>query len=371
MSSSARPTQADVARAAGVTQATVSLALKRHPRIPESTRKRILNAANEIGYIPDPMMSALAAYSKRQRNAGFQGTIAFIVNTRSAKSKPSKSNRTYRKYPRENYNWSDIPAFRDFETGARQRANEHGYKLETFDLAQPSMTARRLAGVLRSRNVPGVLLCPQPGGPAHVEIPWDDFSAVAFGFPWVKPALHTVVATQLRATLQTMQQLFARGYQKIGFAFSEIHDNRADHNYLAGYLAARFLAGQSIDSRLIPYRDYSLEQLPQWLERNRPDAIITGDYGILEELKKHGLRAPRDLGVACPLVPTLDSKLAGVYEDSIHIGEAAVDLLVALIQRGERGVPRTPHRLLVECPWVEGSSLKALPPEADMPPCFL
>lgn len=54
-------TMADVARAAGVHQTTVSLALRSHPRIPENTRKRIQQVAEEMGYRPNPLVSALIA----------------------------------------------------------------------------------------------------------------------------------------------------------------------------------------------------------------------------------------------------------------------------------------------------------------------
>ena len=49
-----RPTATDVARRAGVSQATVSYVLNNNPRqaIPETTRRRVLTAADELGYTP-------------------------------------------------------------------------------------------------------------------------------------------------------------------------------------------------------------------------------------------------------------------------------------------------------------------------------
>jgi DNA-binding LacI/PurR family transcriptional regulator len=49
-----RPTATDVARQAGVSQATVSYVLNNNPRqvIPEPTRQRVLAAATELGYTP-------------------------------------------------------------------------------------------------------------------------------------------------------------------------------------------------------------------------------------------------------------------------------------------------------------------------------
>ena len=72
----ARTTQDDVARAAGVHRTTVSLALKRHPRIPRETQERVRRIADALGYQPDPMLSSLVAYRTRNRPAAYHGSLA-------------------------------------------------------------------------------------------------------------------------------------------------------------------------------------------------------------------------------------------------------------------------------------------------------
>lgn len=47
-----RPTSHDVALAAGVSQPTVSRALRRDPSVAEATRRRVLDAAQMLGYVP-------------------------------------------------------------------------------------------------------------------------------------------------------------------------------------------------------------------------------------------------------------------------------------------------------------------------------
>src|ERR1700750_2280974 len=51
---SSRPTQKDIAQAAGVSQAAVSLVLNKSetPSVPDATRARILKLAGEMGYQP-------------------------------------------------------------------------------------------------------------------------------------------------------------------------------------------------------------------------------------------------------------------------------------------------------------------------------
>lgn len=50
-----RPTQADVARLAGVSQALVSYVVNDHPLIsvPDDTRRRVLDAIEQLNYVPD------------------------------------------------------------------------------------------------------------------------------------------------------------------------------------------------------------------------------------------------------------------------------------------------------------------------------
>ncbi|WP_223830300.1 LacI family DNA-binding transcriptional regulator, partial [Nocardiopsis quinghaiensis] len=61
-----RPRQSDIARMAGVSQATVSLILRGTPAgmaLARETRQRVLRAAEELGYVPDPVATRLASAS--------------------------------------------------------------------------------------------------------------------------------------------------------------------------------------------------------------------------------------------------------------------------------------------------------------------
>ncbi|MBT2249055.1 LacI family DNA-binding transcriptional regulator [Arthrobacter sp. BHU FT2] len=49
----ARPTSTDVARAAGVSQSTVSRSFRGDPKVLAETRKRVLAVADQMGYVPD------------------------------------------------------------------------------------------------------------------------------------------------------------------------------------------------------------------------------------------------------------------------------------------------------------------------------
>lgn len=337
-----RVTQDDVAKAAGVTRPAVSLAFKKHPSIPLKTRERILRLAEQLGYRPDPMLSALAAYRMQLRTASFHGTLAWLVNVRDGAS------------------WERVPTYRDYFNGAVEQSARLGYKLETFELGARGMSAERMAGVLRARSISGILVCPQVPDASELDFAWEHFSAVTFGYTLRRPVLHTVTPTQYRACTMAMRQLFARGYRRIGFAVNQRHDERTEHNYLAAYFVEQHLAGIPAIPPLSGNR-YELDTLQRWLREHQPDAIITGNYRIMESLATLKIRVPEQLGVVCPLITSPDSEISGAYEDSVAIGRVGVDLLVSLIHQGERGIPALPRRVHVECRWIEGRTLRALP----------
>jgi LacI family transcriptional regulator/LacI family repressor for deo operon, udp, cdd, tsx, nupC, and nupG len=339
-----RVTQKDVARAAGVHPATVSLALRNSPSIPEKTRVRVRKIAAKLKYAPDPMMAALASYRSRMRSPQFHGTLAWLANTT------------------ETLNWRNVTHFTTYLAAAKTQAESMGYRVETFDLGEMGVTPSRAASIAQARGIKGILVCPQPQPDTEiVSFPWERFSAVTFGYSLTRPLLHSVAAAHYRATMRVMRELHARGHRRIGWAFRPEHDARVDHNFLAGYLTACEVLELGRPLPLCPddaLHDGSI--LRKWLREHRPDALVTGNAGILPILDSWGVRWPRDLAVACPLLTSEKGPLAGVVEDNVRLGEAAVEYLIGMIQRGERGIPGRPQRLLAEGVWTPGATLRDL-----------
>ncbi|MFT3868467.1 MAG: hypothetical protein QM715_08215 [Nibricoccus sp.] len=47
------------------------------------------------------------------------------------------------------------------------------------------------------------------------------------------------------------------------------------------------------------------------------------------------------------------TRISGIVEQPEHIGERAIELLAAMIQRGEKGIPEVPIATMVEGTWVD------------------
>ena len=345
-----RPIQKDVAVRAGVTQATVSMALYNHPSIPAETCKRIQAIAAEMGYQPDPYLSGLSAYRKRNRPAQFQAPLAWLSN-----------------YP-PGTTWRHYPAFAGYFEGAFARAAELGYLVEEHELQAKGMTSRRLERILAARNISGVLMAPQPDPGVHLNFNFDRFSAITFGYSLVEPQLHLVTLHQFRSMEAAFRKLLSLGYQRPGLALAVESDQRADRNWSAAFWSEQreLPARNRIPSLLVQPLEERL--FLRWLEKHKPDVVLTINAGVHEWLRKAGIRVPEDLGLALLTVPDGGKYYSGIWENPRIIGQRAVEFLIDMIHRTEVGIPQVPVCELISGTWVDGKTTRAVKPATSGSP---
>ncbi len=340
-SSELRPTIRDIARKAGCHYSTVSLALRDHPRIPSETKERIRAIAGQLGYRADAMLAALCAYREMKRPAKDRGVIAWLTNHRTEKG------------------WAASACNRDYFQGASARAAERGYRLEPFWLAAPGMEALRMGKIFWARGIQGVLLPPQERLCA-IDLDWKNISAVTFGYTLTHPRLHLVSNHEYRTMGTLFSELNHRGYRRVGLVNLRNQDERVDHNWLAAYLVeqTRLCAVQAIPPLIL--ESWNDQDFLAWIERFRPDAIVTKLVDVLISLTRAGYRVPEDIGVAYHSLDEGRLGLSGMKKNSFQIGVMAVDLLVDMLHRNERGVPARAYLLMVEGTWFEGRTVRAL-----------
>lgn len=328
----------EVARRAGVHCTTVSRALLRDPRIPADTRDRIRRLADEMGYAPDPMVSALNAYRCRIVEPRYHGNIAWVTNG----------------FTREG--WNTCKTFALLREGAVKRAAELGYKLEDFWLREPGMTGKRASDILRARNIRGLLLPPQPQYQMRVELQWAHFAAIAFGYTLAFPRLHLVSNN----TFLSMQTAVARarelGYRRLGLIISPAANHRVQRMWRAGFFEQQQDWPRQERLPVCLYENVDSDIL-RWMDRHRPDAVVCHDPRVLALLKENGYRIPEDVAYLTQSIGDYPAEVSGVYENPLESGIAAVDFLVPMIHRAEWGIPKIPQRLLSEGTWHEGRTL--------------
>jgi LacI family transcriptional regulator len=98
------------------------------------------------------------------------------------------------------------------------------------------------------------------------------------------------------------------------------------------------------------------ETLQRWINKNRPDAILTEVGELPATLKGLGFRVPEDIALAATSV--LDGNVdAGIYQNSEEIGITAVTTLVSLIYQNQTGFPKLGRETLVDARWQDGDTL--------------
>jgi DNA-binding LacI/PurR family transcriptional regulator len=336
-----RVTQRDIAIALNVSHVTVSLALRDHPRISETMRNQIKAKAIELGYIPDPMLSALSNYRLSGNAKPVQAALAWI--------NPWKIPDKLRKYQEFDMYWK----------GAWRTATQLGFHLETFNVAE--IPPHRLDKIFKARNIRGLLLAPLRDPDLDWgSFPWKDYAVIRFGRTIPYPEAHFITGAQTANAMLAFDEIRKKGYQRIGY-ICEFFRSRVSG--VGVYWAQQSLAPQQqLPMLVLQYKDKSeqqLEKLNEWMIRTKPDAILTdiGDMPFM--LEQLGYRIPEDVGLATTSVH--DTPIdAGIDQNPEEIGCAGVRTLVALLNASQFGIPSIRNEILIEGHWRDGSMLPDL-----------
>jgi LacI family transcriptional regulator len=339
-----RVTQRDVARRAGVSHVTVSLALRGDPSTPTRTCTRIKAIAAKLGYSPDPMLAALSVYRKSQRPAAYQANIGWINGFAD---------------PEKLYEVGD---FALYHAGAKQRTRELGYVLEEIRLCDTAYNMNRLRRMLDARSIRGLILAPTtPAGELHLDI--SALSVVRLGYSFRFPVVNTVTSAQFRTMLMTMQVLINRGYRRIGGLFAVDGQERTSFHFLGGFLAAQSQIPESsrVPPLLLTPDSDRKRIISDWAVKEKLDCVVgSGVRADYELLLDAGLKVPEDIGYADTSLAEDEALLSGMHQNGRKIGRSAVDLLVSMMQRSETGACAIPSHWLIEPSWLEGKTLKPL-----------
>ena len=337
----ARVTLSDIARKLNVSHTTVSRALRDDPQISKSLCEQVQRTAQEMGYRPDAMLSALAHYRRANKTNPITAGIAWINHWPD----PKQLRRVHE--------------FDLYWQGAASEADRCGYRLEEFRL-DGNTPARRLEKILLARNVPGIMV---PGWwhgdyPDWGDFHWEKFCVVRLSYTIHTPRAHLVTADQLYDSVLAYESIRKKGYQRVGLVTTSAVGKQL--RFLAGYLFAQAQPGEGVQLPPLLFSENTAQpsqtKLVAWLKKTKPDAILTDQATLHGMLARAGYRVPEDVGLATTSAVT-GSTDAGICQNSYEIGKAAIQLLISLIHHNERGIPQFRRDVLVEGEWVDGSTL--------------
>lgn len=343
-----RATLKDVARHTRLSLSAVSLALRKPKALPTATVARVREAAEAVGYVPDPALTALAAYRGRQRVRRDFAVIGLVSNW-------SKRNE-----------WFHRPSAQTLWEGASVRARALGYTLQHLWAREAGATPARFSQILLNCGIRGLILAPFEHPDARFELPWANFAVVTIERPTHYTTFHHVVPSYFADMLLVWDQLRMRGYRRIGLALDHGLAERAAHQWEAAHAFEQARSGetQSFVPTLVTREEEGPAGVLEWLRTHRPDAIVSRSDRVFPALREAGVRLPIDLGYVSLNVIDDAPGVSGILQPRDIMGAAAVDALNAQLLVSQRGPGECSVGTHVDGVWNEGTTVGRGPASA-------
>ncbi len=340
-----RATLKDIADKLGYSKNTVSLALRNSPQIPEETRLRIKQAAEEMGYQANAVVSHLMAQLRASQTPRFQAKLALINANPDRKA------------------FSKHPTIPTYVSGCERRAQQLGYDFDRFWLYEPKMTPKRLINIFNTRNIKGLILVGLMQSselPADYTDVWQSFACAVTGVRTRQPTLSYCCVDHHDLTLQACEKALRYGYKRPALVLDDVIDRLVERRFSAGYLVGQQLFPKK--DRLPPFLKYSeasedLNIFKEWLDDKKPDVIFTLYNSVLGWLGELDYRIPRDVGVIQLEWRKTQPEIAGMDQHNDMVGEAAVDMVISQIHNNEHGVPEYPRSTYIGSTWRNGETV--------------
>ncbi|XVQ08615.1 LacI family DNA-binding transcriptional regulator [Spirillospora sp. CA-255316] len=320
-----RARQADVAKLAGVSQATVSAVINgRGPEtgIPEQTVRRVQEAVRQLGYVANPAARSLRG--KRNRLLGVH-TFESI-------------------FPLD-----QLDFYHAFLVGIEQQAIADGYDLVLFASTEDSAGRRRIYrdGVNRLALADGSVLLGVEDGSTELA------RLAAEGYPFVHIGRRTVPGAEIAwvgadyasATRDVVARLAELGHRRIAYVTGpdrlEVFLDKE-----AGYRAGCAEAG-------LPELMYVTSQIdPAWVDAAHEGGVtaVLAENDVLARqlvaaLAERGMSAPADMSLVV-LVTMAEDGWSSLRIPRHEMGRAAVKMLAQIL--GGTGKPGE-HQQLLPC----------------------
>lgn len=322
-----RVTSMDVARRAGVSRTTVSFVLNNVPgmQISDETRQRVIDAARELGYVPDAAARALAS--------GRSMTVGLLLARR------------------HNVIASDMFLTQMMEVLVRE-VGRRGMRL-MLEVVEDFENSESYLNLVRSNSIDGVLY----SGPRFEDTALRVL--VDHGVPTVLMGAlpgdsYVFVDVDNRAAARrAAAYLLQLGHSCIGCITNAQPIYAAAVDRLQGFQEALAAAGVEVGPSLYRFGDFDpesgYEQMKSLLDENpRMTAVFVASdvvaFGAMAAVRERGLRIPEDISIIgfddVPFARYIEPGLTTIKLPVIELARRASEMVVALIHRQKLEQPQ-------------------------------
>lgn len=336
------PSLRQLAHELGLSHTTVSEALRGSPRVKPATRAKVLKAAKAMGYRRNPLAGALMSEMRRSRAGTFRGVLA-VLDLDGPEGRPPGAVRYHR----------------ELTKGATKRAEQLGFKADTFTMGKGGLSLERLDTILQSRGIGGIFLLPVRTAPDFRRLDWTHFSGIYSDYIIERPGLHAVCPDHYRAMLTALERLRGMGYRRPGLVLTAAHDARLLHRWEAAYHA--YQTHHDGMTRLPPLimSEPNAKEFGVWFRSVKCDVVLTHSPSVKTWMEEAGARVPETHGFCCLNTLNSTEPCAGLDLQPQLLGARGMELLIGQVLRNECGEPELPMTTTVPAAWVDGPTLKA------------
>ena len=309
----------DVAARAGVSVSTVSNALNRPELVSVTSARRVRQAIEELGYVPN-----IAA---RQLRAGRSDAIGMaVINITN-------------------------PFFSEAVLGAEEVAEAAGYAVIVGNSYDSQTRETRYLDLFDRQRLDGVLLAPVGDDLAGLER-FDKRGVPIVLVDRTDPSgrYHSVSLDDVRGGTLAAEHLLAGGATHLAFVggpfeVAQMRDRREGVSRAAAAAAVRFTLIETSTLSMALGREIG-DRLSAADPAERPDAIVCGNdqvaLGILQSLIARGVSVPDDIAIAgyddIDFAASAIVPLTSVRQPSLDMGREAARLLLDLLAGSDEPV---------------------------------
>lgn len=321
-----RITSRDVADQAGVSRTTVSLVLNnvQGVQISEETRERVIETAQQLGYVPNAAAQALA--SRRSQIIG-------LILTRNP------------------HHISSDAFLNQILDGLITAAHEHSIRL-LIDIVEVQHQQKAYLELVRAKRIDGLILSgPRFDDEALLSLQQEHFPTVLMG-QLPKTDFYSVDIDNFTAAQQAVGHLVNLGHERIACITNAALSYTAAADRMSGYREILNTHGISYDESLVRYGDFDPEsgyqQMKELLAHKQlPTAVFVASdvvaIGAKAAIVEMGMKIPEDIALVgfddVPLARYLDPPLTTVRLPASELATRASQMLIQLI-KGETPVEK-------------------------------
>jgi len=307
----------DVAKVAGVSISTVSRVLNDSQGVREELKQKVLDAVQKLNYHSNAIARALKGMPMK--------TLGLLI--------PSIEN----------------PFFPSMVRGVQDEAHRNGYTVFLCNTDGSGIVEETQFKLLLDKKVDGIILVASKYTTRYLKT-GIEFPIVMIDRYVNSPNFSYVTVDHALGVKLAIEHLYYLGHKRIAFLGSKLLSSGAKERFQS-YKRYIEELNMKFDDSLVILGDYTYESGIKMVEelmkrKTKFDSILCGNdliaFGVVEGLKKYGIKVPKDVSVVGYDDITFSSyhnpKLTTIHQPTYEIGQMVTRIVIDMITGADKRI---------------------------------